>query len=256
MTNQIGNYGKHAHIWDWGGYDRTKEHEFWCSYAKKFGKHALIPFCAIGEAGAYMAQNGLSVTAFDITHEMIEESKKRFGNIEGLQFFVGDVRDFRFDIPPADFCFSSDFGHIHSMEDVKKALSCINRHLRAGGALVIETALPYRESKYSPPETFYPREQVYPDKKVWKIGQTRIDAETGRCHFSQTVYIEDMNGCVEQFDHILFMQSYPRDAWLSALSETGFEVLNEYGNREKEPWSDNNGYWLVEAIKKVGFENE
>jgi SAM-dependent methyltransferase len=250
MTNNIGNYALHAAIWDWGGYDRTEEHEYWCHYAAQYGKNVLIPFCAIGETGEYMARKGFTATAFDITPEMIAEGKKRFGNIPGLLLFEGDVTDFRFDIQPVDFCFTTDFGHIHTMEEVKKALSCINGHLREGGILVIEIGLPAKESGSTPQETFYPKEQAYPDKKVWKTGDTCNDAETGRLYISQTVYIEEKNGKVEEFDHSFYMQCYPRDAWLSALAECGFEVLHEYSNREKEPWCEGHGLWIVEATKK------
>jgi SAM-dependent methyltransferase len=250
MTGNIGNYALHAAIWDWGGYDRTEEHEYWCHYAAHYGKNVLIPFCAIGETGAYMARRGFTVTAFDITPEMIVEGKKRFGNIPGLQFFEGDVRDFHFDIPPADFCFATDFGHIQTIEEVKKALLCINRHLREGGILVIETGLPPRESYYAPPKTFYPKKQVYKDKKVWKTGDAFNDAKTGHCYISQTVYIEGKDGKVEQFDHSFYLQYYPRDTWLSALAECGFEIRHEYCNREKETWREDNGLWIVEAAKK------
>lgn len=44
----------------------------------------LIPMCALGQTGAYMAQKGFFVTAFDITKEMIDEGKKRFGSVENL----------------------------------------------------------------------------------------------------------------------------------------------------------------------------
>ena len=254
MTNDIGNYAKHAQIWDWGGYERIEEFEYWCKYAKPFGNHVLMPFCALGETGAYMARKGFTVTALDITPEMIEEGEKRFGNVDGLRLYISDVTDFCFDISPADFCFASDFGHIHTLTDVKKALSCINRHLREGGALVIETGLPYKESGYYPPKTFYPKEHVYPDKKVWKTGDTRNDAETGRCYIAQTILIEDMNGCVEQFEHAFYLQCYSRDIWISALLEFGFRIQNEFRNREKEQWINNDGYWIVEAIKKEGVK--
>ena len=250
MTHNIGNYALHAAIWDWGGYDRTEEHEYWCHYAAQYGKNILIPFCAIGETGVYMARKGFITTAFDITPEMIAEGKKRYGNVPGVQFFEGDVTDFRFDIPPVDFCFATDFGHIHTMEEVKKALSCINRHLREGGILVIEIGLPPKKSYYAPPKTFYPKEQVYPDKKVWKTGDTYNDAKTGRCYISQTVYIEDKNGKVEQFDHSFYLQCYTRDSWLSALAKCGFEIRHEYRNREKELWCEGDGLWIIEASRR------
>jgi RimJ/RimL family protein N-acetyltransferase/SAM-dependent methyltransferase len=236
MTSDIGNYAQHARYWDWGGHDRSGEYAYWFNYAAKYGKNILIPMCAWGETGAYMAERGMNVTAFDITPEMIAEGRKRFGGVSNLRLFDGDVRDFRFDIQPADFCFSMDFGHILTIEDVKRALVCINNHLRDGGCLVIETGLrvPGEKSEYHPSETFYPLTQVYPDIKVWKTGDTRIDAETGRCYISQTFYAEDTNGNVESFDHAFYLQGYYREEWLAAFKECGFDIAGEYNGREAE----------------------
>lgn len=91
MAMDIGNYAKHAKVWDWGGVDNTPEYEFWGNCAARCGKNILIPMCALGEAGAYLAQHGFSVTAFDITPEMIEEGKKRFGALRGLQLWNGEI---------------------------------------------------------------------------------------------------------------------------------------------------------------------
>ncbi len=244
MTNDIGNYARHARYWDWGGQDRSTEHEYWLKYAEKYGKNVLLPMCALGETGAYMAKRGMSVTAFDVTQEMITEGNKRFGGLPGLRLCEGDVRNFRFDINPADFCFCTDFGHLHTIEDVKKALVCINNHLRDGGCLVIKTALriPGEGSDYHPPKTFYPFTQVYPDIKVWKTGDTRDDAETGRCYISQTFCAEDKDGNVESFDHAFYLQKYYREDWLEAFMECGFDVSAE---------SDDGGFRVFETIKST-----
>ena len=252
MANDIGNYARHAQYWDWSGHDRTAEDEYWYNYAKRYGNNILIPMCALGESGAYMAERGMNATAFDITPEMIAEGKKRFGYIKGLNLFEGDVRDFRFDIPPADFCYSTDFGHILSIEDIKKALVCINNHLREGGCLVIETGLrmPNAESSYTPKQTFYPFKQIYPDMKVWKTGETRNEADTGRSCISQTFFAEDKNGTVESFEHSFYLQSYSRDEWLAAFLECGFDVVGEYSSREVESWlSGGAGFRIFEAVK-------
>lgn len=254
MTNNIGNYTCHAKYWDWSGFDNTPEHEYWYKYASKYGKNILIPMCATGETGAYMAEYGMNVTAFDITPEMITEGKRRFGNVSGLQLHEGDVRNFRFDMAPADFCYSMDFGHILTIEDVKKALICINNHLRDGGCLVIETGLrmPDAKSSYSPPKTFYPLKQVYPEIKVWKTGDTRNDAETGRCYISQTFYAKDKNGNVESFDHAFYLQGYYREEWLAAFKYCGFDIIGEYNSREVESWqSGGNGFHIFEAVKST-----
>jgi SAM-dependent methyltransferase len=180
---------------------------------------------------------------------MIDEGRKRFGNTEHLMLECGDIRDFTYNIPPADFCFVSDLGHLHTIEDVTAAFRSIGRHLRVGGGLVVESGLPYRKSTYSPPQEFRPLKQVYPGLKVWKVGETKNDAETGRCYISQTVCIEDETGAVEEFDHSFYLQSYERDALIKALIGTGFEIRHEYRSREKEPWREDDGLWIAETVK-------
>ena len=253
MTNDIGNYERHARFWDWGGNDRTNEYEYWLNFAAQYGKNILIPMCALGETGAYMAERGYTVTAFDTTPEMITEGKKRFGNISGLGLYEGDVRDFRFEIQPVDFCFCTDFGHIHDMNEIKQALVCINQHLRDNGCLVIEAGLrtPDDKSDYHPCETFYPFKQIYPDIKVWKTGETRNDAETGRCYISQTFYAENKDCLIESFVHAFYLQGYFHEEWISALTECGFKIKNEYRNREKNPWRGGDKYWIAEAVKST-----
>ena len=248
MIMDIGNYAKHAKIWDWGGHDNTPEHKYWYEYAKHYGKNVLIPMCALGETGAYMAERGLSVTAFDITKEMIEEGQKRFADVAHLDLRHGDIRDFAFEIPPVDFALIKDLGHLHTIDDVKSAFAHINSHMRSGGALVIEQPLPAKESSYHPPESFYPQKKMYLGLKVWKVGETRHDAEDRRTYISQTVYIEDDSSAVESFDHSFYLQWFEREEIIAALNECEFKVKHEYKNHEKEPWRAGDGLWIVEAI--------
>lgn len=259
MIKNIGNYARHAQYWDWSGYNRKEEHEYWLRYAAKYGKNVLIPMCAWGETGAYMAERGINVTAFDITTEMIEEGKKRYNNIAGLQLLVGDVRNFRFDIKPVDFCYTTDFGHLLTMEDIKEALGCINNHLRVGGSLVIETRLKlYNEkSSYSSPQTFYPLVQMYPEVKVWKTGETRYEAKTGRTFITQHFYAQDKEGKIESFEHAFYLQSYTHEEWLEAFKECGFELVGEYNNRDVNSWqSGGAGYRIFEVVKSGSVKDK
>jgi demethylmenaquinone methyltransferase/2-methoxy-6-polyprenyl-1,4-benzoquinol methylase len=247
----IGDYARHARIWDWGGFDDTAEYEYWRRYAAAYGRRVLLPMCALGQTGAYLAERGFDVTAYDITPEMIAEGRRRFGHLPGLHLLVGDVRSFRCDPPAADFCCVKDFGHLHTPVDVRAALASIAGCLRPGGALVIEAGLPVEHSSYTPPETFYPLRQVYPGLKVWKVGETRHEADTGRTYIAQTVYIEHECGALETFEHAFYLQSYTHDAWLDTLRGCGFEVRHEYRNRDQEPWRPGDGLLLVEAVKSA-----
>lgn len=151
----IGNYSQHAEIWDLGGIDRTDDFEYWRKCAEHYGKSVLIPFCALGECGAYMAKRDFTVTAFDIMSEIITEGKKRFDSVGGLQLYTADITDYHSDGFQADFCFiDGNFGHIHTLDSEKNALHCICAALREGSGFMIEVELPPEDSSNVAPKAF------------------------------------------------------------------------------------------------------
>lgn len=249
-TYNMKDYSKHAVVWDWDGFDNTPEYDYWCAYAEKFGSKILIPMCALGEIGAYMAQQGFEVTAFDLTEEMILEGRKRFGAVEHLEFQTADICDFIFPYKTFDFVFlkDQDLHLLQTIEDVKKALFCINNHLRTGGCLALELTLPGEKSSYSPKQIYHPRKPRYADKRVWKESECRYDAVEKRNYIKQQVYVEE-NGVTESFEYAICLQYYERDVILDVLQECGFNVVGEYSDRERTPWVKGNGFWNIEAIK-------
>lgn len=253
MKDNTGNYAAHAQYWDWGAldHDRTPDDARDLAFARQYGDSVLIPMCAWGEKGAYMAERGMRVVAFDITPEMIAEGKKRFGNIPSLTLLVGDATAFHFDIEPVDVCAFAEFGWIHSLEDLKRSLACIRGHLRDGGHLIVEEFIGARDSQTGL-ETFRVQNNPYLDREVYKTGITRNEASTRRCYIEQTIYIDHHDGRKEQFDHVFYLQGYARGEWLEALAESGFEVAAEYRSREKEPWREGDCHWIAEAVKRGG----
>ena len=207
--------------------------------------------CALGEAGAYLAERNCTVTAFDLTPEMIAEGEKRFSHIENLSLRTGDVRDFHFDIEPCDFAFCMDFGHLQTVDDVRRALKAIHAHLRKGGCLMIETSLfmPGGESSASEPRTFRPFSQIYPGIEVWKEGFTRTNADTGRFHIIQTFFAKHADGHVDSFEHAFCLQQYTREDWLQAFEDSGYQVINTYADRDSKSWqSGSNAFCIFEVI--------
>lgn len=247
----IEDYAKHAVVWDWDGYDNSSEYDYWCNYAAQFGKKVLIPMCALGQAGAYMARKGFQVTAFDITKEMICEGRKRFGDINSLSLAIADICDFHFVEKDFDFAFlaTQDLHLLSSMEAVQKAFVSITAHLREGACFALELVLPFPESYEYPTRTFHPRVPNYTDKKVWKDGRSRYDAITKKHYIDQVVYIEDCKGR-ESFDYSIILQYFEREEIIGALYDAGLTIAGEYCNRNKEPWTSQSREWFVEAIRR------
>jgi SAM-dependent methyltransferase len=245
----IGNYKDHAAVWDWDGFDESEELKFWSDWAVKYGKNVLIPMCALGEKGVYMAEQGFNVIAFDITEEMVNEGNKRFGKIKNLQILHGDVRKFKFNIDLVDFVFIKwDINHLLNINDVKKSFESINKHMRKGGCFSLEVELPSDESYSWPQKTYYPRKIKHKDKTIWKISEGNYDAETKRKYISQTVFIEDKK-MLRSFEHKFYLQLYERKEIINSLIECNFSIRNEYCDHNYKKY-DGGEYLIIEAIKR------
>lgn len=207
--------------------------------------------CALGQTGAYMAQKGFSVTAFDITKEMIDEGKKRFGSVENLSLKIADICNLHLGESDFDFCFiaTQDLHLLSDFKMVKKAFRSLASHLREGGGLSLELVLPSSESFELPKQTFYPQVPNYTDKKVWKESKNRYDAFTKRLHIDQIVYIQDEKG-ITSFPYSVTLQYYEQDEIRSALKDAGFMITGEFQNRNKELWTTESSEWIIESIKK------
>ena len=245
-----GNYARHAAIWDWGGVDRTQEFEYWLTEAQSYGSKVLSLMSAIGETGAYLAEAGLSVTALDMTPEMIAEGQRRFGHLNKLEFIQANVLDFDLSEKQYDYAFigSTDLHHLQSLEAVEEMLSNIAAHLRQGGGLGLELWYPSTKSWHSPPRRFEPQNKVL-QQQVWKEGSTSYDVVTKQIRINQTVFIKDGEN-LERFSHELTMQLYERADVVEVLKMCGFQVIQEYGDYQRNPWSPKSQKWLIAAIKE------
>lgn len=210
----IEDYAKHAAVWDWDGYDNSIEYDYWCNYANKYGKKILIPMCALGQVGAYMAGKGFSVTAFDFS-----------------------------------FIATQDLHLLSDIKMVEKAFKSISEHLRNNACLALELVLPSSESYEYPAQTFYPRVPNYLEKKVWKEGKGSYDAVTKKHYIDQIVYIQDSEG-TRSFNYSVTLQYFERNEILDALDCAGFTVIGEYCNRNREFWSCEDQEWIIEAVKR------
>lgn len=225
------NYSEHAAYWDWDMYDRSGELEFWNKMGMKYGKNVLSPMCAIGQAALYMANKGYCVTALDYTEEMILEGRKRYGNVRGLNFVQGDIRNYNFN-KCFDFCFidGTDLHLLLSLEDVKMALRNINKHLRSGGGFGLEIEYPFEQSHSSPMRRFDPRVPRNDGTTIWKEGNSNYNVVTKRQDIHQIIYVQK-DGKTNCIDHFVSLQYYDKDVIFNSFQECGFKIADLYCDR-------------------------
>ena len=227
------NYSRHAVVWDWDGFDRSEEFEFWKEMASPYGRRILSAMGAIGEAGAYLAKRGCDVTVLDYTKEMIAAGKTKFAHVKRLSYVHADVSDFRLPSKEFDFCFvaSADLHVLPSLDFVEKALKCVHEHLRIGGGLGLELWYPPEESISSPMRRFEPRVPRKDGIHVWKEGKSQYDAVSKKQEIHQIVHIESA-GRVKSFQHFVTLQLYDRDVLLNVFNECGFRKIADYSDHK------------------------
>jgi len=249
----MNNYEKQALVWDWDAFDDMPEYKYWLGYASRFGKNVLLPMCAHGKAGAYLAENGLYVTAFDITPNMIAEGKKRFGHIPGLQLITADILDLSLPRADFDFAYIAGNGDLHllsSIADVESAFLQLHRHLRPGGCLALELTMPFVDSWSSPRQIFHPRVPGYTDKKIYKANESSYDTAKQRHCIRQEVFVEDTSG-TKSFVQEICLQYYTRDVITETLVKCGFDISGEWSSRQNEPWKPGDPTLIIEALKLI-----
>jgi hypothetical protein len=205
----IGDYARHARIWDWGGFDDTAITNTGAATPPPMAGACCCPCAPSARTGAYLAERGFDVTAYDITPEMIAEGRRRFGHLPGLHLLVGDVRSFRCDPPAADFCCVKDFRPPAHPRGRASGVGVYCRLPAARWALVIEAGLPVEHSSYTPPETFYSLAAGLSRPKGVEGGRDPPRGRHGRTYIAQTVYIEHECGALETFEHAFYLQATP-----------------------------------------------
>lgn len=248
----IGDYARHAEVWDWYAVDRTKEAEFWAKLAKQYGTKVMAGMCATGTVAAQLALNGLQVTGVDITREMIETASQRYADRQHLRFIEADLCALQLPDKDYDFAFvgTTSFHHLQTAEQREAALRSLRRHTRAGGGLALELWLPASKSWSSPERVFEPINPPADSQlKVWKKGKTEYDADSRLVTITQEVFIE-RNGEVESFAHAFSLQLFDRDTLEAELNEVGYSIVAEYGSYDLSPWVPDSRKWIVEAVSR------
>ena len=211
----------------------------------------LAAMCATGEVASGLAGEGMSVTAVDMTAEMIVEGQRRHGHVSGLDFVEANICEMELSCRDYDFAFvaTSDIHHLPDRVTRDAALTSLAEHIRSGGGLGLELWYPHAQSYATPWRNFRPLTEVGAGEPlVWKRGMTEYDADTMLVTITQEVYIES-GASSEVFPHVLNLQLFDRCELRRMLAAAGFELMAEYGSVALDPWHAESGKWIVEARK-------
>jgi SAM-dependent methyltransferase len=114
--------------------------EFWLSQARIRGGPILELGCGTGKLSIPLAQAGFSVAGLDNSPALLQFAASKSGDVIWI---AGDMRSFDLNERFALIMLpSNNLGHLHTPEDFASCISSAKRHLKPGGAFVIDVFIP------------------------------------------------------------------------------------------------------------------
>ena len=208
------------------------------SMAGKYGSPILDLACGTGREAVKLAEAGHEVVGIDATKQMLKVARKKADSLPDdvrsrVSFLEGDFRNFelqrRFPLVIIPFSFQ----YCLTTDQQLACLSSIKKHLTDDGVFILDLY----------PETCQKKRKKKPKKRCAVDGTTATISIASATDFSSqirrrtiTVEIKHPNGETKSIQgESAAAMIFNREADL-LLRLSGFEVLEEYGNWDFQPY--------------------
>ena len=212
---------------------------FYCELAKSIGGPVLEIACGSGLVTIPIAAQGLDVTGVDLAHSMLEHARKKAED-QGLniRWVEADARSFDLGtLYKFIYLTGNAFQAFLRREDQEGLLAAVKRHLAPQGIFAFETRNPSGHDLTNQPEEEYDQSYISVEGHTVSVSFTqRYDS------IAQTMYWTSYRRWnVGERDHsrethIACRFTHPQELE-ALLYYNGFQIIQQYGNWEKEPLS-------------------
>lgn len=179
------------------------------------GNRLLDVACGTGHHLTYLKEK-FEVEGLDILQELLELARQRNPDV---LFHQADMTDFdlecEFDVVT---CLFSSIGYVKTLGNLTQAVTCMTKHLRPGGILIIE---PWFTPGAWQPGTVHAGFIDEPDLKIARINTSFVD---GRLSFFDLHYLIGTPEGTEHFVERHELGLFETDEMRTVLAEAGLEV--------------------------------
>lgn len=221
---------------------------FWLELVRRHGAPVLELGCGTGKITIPIAEAGIEAVGIDFSEDMLSGAKRKTEDRNlPIRFHLKDMRNFslgrKFHLILLP---SNNLAHLLTYQQAEACFAKVSEHLEDDGAFVIDAFVPSLRHLTSDPE----KEELLsayddPDGKGRVTVVTKSVYEQDTQIRRNTTY-QRIEGEPEIVGHLNMRMYFPQE--LEALLHyNGFEIIEKYGNYEKEPFSSISPKQLIVA---------
>jgi len=208
--------------------------------------------CGTGSMTLELAKRNYDMIGIDGSEDMLSVAleRKYDEDMDSILYLCQDMRSFElYGTVSAVTCCLDSINYLSGEGDLKKCLSCVHNYLDPDGLFIFDVNTPYKfENIYA--DNSYIHEDECNGKSVLCAWQNEYDRESKLCNFYLSVFEEDKNGKYIRTDELQTERCFDRDELTHALEDSGFEVIDFFGDYSFGKAEDNNTRWYIVARAK------
>jgi ubiquinone/menaquinone biosynthesis C-methylase UbiE len=198
--------------------ESRKIHTLIIQHQQSSGRALLDVACGTGGHLAHLRKD-YQVEGMDLSGEMLAVARQRYPNIPLHQANMLD-----FDLQrqyDAVVCLFSSIGYVQTVENLRRAIAAMSRHLVAGGVLIIE---PWLAPEQYVPGTLHATYVNQPDLKVARMS---ISQQKGRISVMEYHFLVATSQGIEHFSEENEMGLFTTAEYRAAFEAAGLTVHHD-----------------------------
>jgi ubiquinone/menaquinone biosynthesis C-methylase UbiE len=196
---------------------------------KSGGNSLLDVACGTGIHLSYL-KNYFDCEGLDLDQKMLDAAQKKMPD---MKLHQGDMLDFnlgrQFDVVT---CLFSSIGYVRTVQNLKRAIANMTRHLNPGGVLVVEP--------WFSPENWHPGKvyATFVDEPDLKIARINLSGVEGTLSYFVFQYLVGTPEGIHHFEERHELGLFTVDEYKLALRDSDLEVIHD------PEWLNGRGLYL------------
>ncbi|TXT56109.1 MAG: hypothetical protein BAJATHORv1_30495 [Candidatus Thorarchaeota archaeon] len=227
---------------------------FYLEYAKRCGSPILDIAAGTGRVARYLAKHGFHVTALESSPSMLIHAENLLNKLpedvrSRIEYVSGSMLNFSLDKKFALIIIPNSFGHAMTTEEQLSTLSSIHAHLSDDGLFILDLfagATMNEHAKFQDNPV-----QLEDGRSVIREGEFHVDFVKQILRLDLRYIVSDPKGEREELIEVTSGASviFNREADLLVYF-TGFEVVQELGGFDMEPYTTESGRRILILRKR------